>query len=250
MARLAATLPARRLAVGPDPGRGRRRARADPRRGRRMSADLSVIVPVRDGAATLGAALRSIAAPRRGPGRDRRRRRRLARRQRRARRGVRRARARPAARGARRRSGPQRRASPRRAGALLGFLDADDEWLAAAPDPRRALLAAEPDAIALGGVCVRDGERERTGPLWLVRRRAHAPRDVRARRPDRRGAARRGRGPRLVPARARGGRRAASHAGAGRCATCAARARSPPTRPRAAHGPAPRPSAVAPEASP
>jgi glycosyltransferase involved in cell wall biosynthesis len=35
-------------------------------------------------------------------------------------------------------------------GAIISFIDDDDEWLAGAVDPRRALLAAEPGAIALG----------------------------------------------------------------------------------------------------
>lgn len=128
--------------------------------------DLSVIVPVRDGAATLGTALRSVAeraeglaeivvvddGSRDGSGEV------------------------AAASGAPvrlirldgRGAGAARNAGVAAArGSLLGFLDADDEWLARAPDPRRALLAAEPGAIALGGVTVRQGEDERTGPLWL-----------------------------------------------------------------------------------
>ncbi len=35
-------------------------------------------------------------------------------------------------------------------GALVGFLDADDLWAAGRPDPRRAVLAGAPEAIALG----------------------------------------------------------------------------------------------------
>ena len=35
-------------------------------------------------------------------------------------------------------------------GALVGFLDADDEWLGGRPDPRRAAPAGDPGAVALG----------------------------------------------------------------------------------------------------
>lgn len=35
-------------------------------------------------------------------------------------------------------------------GALVAFLDADDRWVAGRPDPRRALLAGAPDAVVLG----------------------------------------------------------------------------------------------------
>ncbi len=131
-----------------------------------MSADLSVVVPVRDGAATLEAALCSILARAEGlaeivvvddgssdgsgalaaalgdPVRV----------------------VRLEGRGA----GAARNAGVAAArGSLIGFLDADDEWLAGAPDPRRAVLASAPDAIALGGVRVQRGEREQDGPLWV-----------------------------------------------------------------------------------
>jgi glycosyltransferase involved in cell wall biosynthesis len=35
-------------------------------------------------------------------------------------------------------------------GSIIAFVDDDDEWLAGSVDPRRALLAVEPNAIALG----------------------------------------------------------------------------------------------------
>jgi glycosyltransferase involved in cell wall biosynthesis len=52
-------------------------------------------------------------------------------------------------------------------GTLLSFLDADDEWAAPRPDPRRALLDTQRDAIVLGAVHVEGrGGRKATGPLW------------------------------------------------------------------------------------
>lgn len=50
-------------------------------------------------------------------------------------------------------------------GELVGFLDADDIWLARVPDPRRPLLEAHPGAIAYGAVEVVDGDRRSVGPL-------------------------------------------------------------------------------------
>jgi glycosyltransferase involved in cell wall biosynthesis len=38
------------------------------------------------------------------------------------------------------------------AGALIGFVDDDDRWLAPTPDPRRRVLAEDPAAIVLGQV--------------------------------------------------------------------------------------------------
>lgn len=130
------------------------------------AADLSVVVPVRDGEATLGASLASILeradgllevivvddgsrdasaaiAEALGP----------------PVRVLRQAGAGPAA---------ARNAGVAAArGRLVGFLDADDLWLAGTPDPRRALLDAEPGAIAVGLVEVESGGRRATGPLHV-----------------------------------------------------------------------------------
>ena len=130
-----------------------------------MPADLSVVMPVRDGAATIGAALASIAARAEGLAEivvvddgsadgsadvaraaDAR---------------VRVLRLEGGGIGAARNAGVAAARGP-----LLAFLDADDEWLAGAPDPRREALAADPGAIVLGAVEVVEGERASTGPLW------------------------------------------------------------------------------------
>ena len=132
-----------------------------------MSApDLSVIVPVRDGEATLGASLASVleradrllevivvddgstdasaaVAEALGP----------------PVRVLRQAGAGPAA---------ARNAGVAAArGRLVGFLDADDLWLAGTPDPGRALLEGEPGGIAVGLVEVESGGRRATGPLHV-----------------------------------------------------------------------------------
>jgi glycosyltransferase involved in cell wall biosynthesis len=127
--------------------------------------DLTVVIPVRDGAATLGRAIGSVleradglleivvvddgsrdasaaVAEALGP-------------------PVRVLRRDPAGAAAARNAGV---AAAR--GRLLSFLDADDEWLAGVPDPRRALLDARPGAIALGHVEVEAGGRTTQGPLW------------------------------------------------------------------------------------
>lgn len=51
-------------------------------------------------------------------------------------------------------------------GTLIGFVDADDEWLAGSPDPRRALLRG-PRSIAAGYVQLRRGgvDQGAPGPL-------------------------------------------------------------------------------------
>ncbi|MGD0198628.1 MAG: glycosyltransferase family A protein [Solirubrobacteraceae bacterium] len=54
-------------------------------------------------------------------------------------------------------------------GALLGFVDSDDVWLDLPVDPRRSILEAHPDCIALGQVTVvgaRLGAASETGLLY------------------------------------------------------------------------------------